>query len=118
MADNTENTTDPDWLPVDQLPYAKELKTGLPYTESKLRVKITEAIGAGSACWDNLEGAGIFESTKAKQIAENLINDVLELTALGAPCLGCATTAQLLEELRSRIETSEPGLEYLPIESY
>lgn len=90
-------------VPCEHLPYAQELKTRLPYTESKLRVKIGEAVGAASACWDNLEGAGVFKSERASEIATNLIEDVLELTRLGEPSLGCATTQELLDELQTRI---------------
>jgi hypothetical protein len=31
------------------------------------------ALGAASACWENLEAAGVFQSTRAGQIAEELI---------------------------------------------
>ncbi|QOP65239.1 MazG-like nucleotide pyrophosphohydrolase [Microbacterium phage Zayuliv] len=36
------------------------------------------ALGAVSACWDNLEGAGTFESTRARSIGEQLIDGIRE----------------------------------------
>ena len=32
-----------------------------------------QAIGEASMCWSNIEGAGVFDSEKAKQIAEDLV---------------------------------------------
>lgn len=32
------------------------------------------SIGAASACWDNLEGAGVFESERAAAISETLLD--------------------------------------------
>ncbi len=34
---------------------------------------VFQAIGAASACWGNLAGAGVFDSTRAKAIGEALI---------------------------------------------
>lgn len=31
------------------------------------------SIGAASSCWDNLEGAGVFESERAAAITEELV---------------------------------------------
>lgn len=31
------------------------------------------ALGAVSACWENLRGAGVFESTRAKEIGDELM---------------------------------------------
>lgn len=31
---------------------------------------ITTAIGAGSMCWENVRAAGVFDSTRAAEIAE------------------------------------------------
>jgi hypothetical protein len=33
---------------------------------------IQEAIGAASVCWDSLEGTGVFDSDRAKKIADEL----------------------------------------------
>lgn len=40
---------------------------------TELETAVFEALGAASACWDNLEGAGVFESTRCKQIGEELL---------------------------------------------
>lgn len=37
---------------------------------------VFEALGAVSACWDNLKGAGVFESTRARAIGEKLLDDL------------------------------------------
>lgn len=34
---------------------------------------IAQAIGAASACWDNLDGAGIFQDQAAVEITDNLL---------------------------------------------
>lgn len=34
---------------------------------------IAQAVGAASACWDNLEGAGVFQDQAAVEIIENLL---------------------------------------------
>ena len=36
------------------------------------------ALGGASACWDNLIGAGIFESDRAKEIGDRLIQWINE----------------------------------------
>lgn len=38
-----------------------------------LRDAVMQACGGASACWEHLDGAGIFESDRCKQIAETLI---------------------------------------------
>lgn len=105
-----------DFIPVEHLAYHKELTTCLPYAESELRTKISLAVGAASACWDNLSGAGVFESERASQIAKDLCEEVIAITKMGKPSLGCATTAQLLEELRARVETGHGGLDYKTVD--
>lgn len=37
---------------------------------------ITTAIGEASMCWDNVDKAGVFNSTKAKEIGEKLLQDL------------------------------------------
>lgn len=97
--------------PVEHLPYAPDLVTALPYAESELRQRVALAVGAASACWDNLEGAGVFESERARAIADDLAANVLRLTGMGAGQLGCATTAELRAELevRERLGHTDPG---------
>jgi ABC-type thiamine transport system substrate-binding protein len=34
---------------------------------------VYQAIGAGSTCWENLEGTGVFNDTKAREVAEELL---------------------------------------------
>lgn len=34
---------------------------------------VFQALGAASVCWEHIEDAGIFESTRAKKIGEDLI---------------------------------------------
>jgi hypothetical protein len=41
-----------------------------------LETAVYIAIGAASACWENLEGAGVFESEKAKHIGDQLLEKV------------------------------------------
>lgn len=38
-----------------------------------LEQAINMAIGAASACWDNLEGAGVFQSDRARDISDALV---------------------------------------------
>ncbi|QKY80338.1 MazG-like nucleotide pyrophosphohydrolase [Microbacterium phage Mercedes] len=42
----------------------------------ELSKMVFEALGAVSACWDNLAGAGTFESTRARQIGEELLDGI------------------------------------------
>lgn len=100
-----------EFIPVEHLPYANELVTRLPYAESRLRQVCTTAIGAGSTCWETLEGAGVFESERATEIARKLIDEVIEITSFGQGNLGCATTQELVDELSARFSTGHihPG---------
>lgn len=54
------------------------------------------AIGAASMCWENVGAAGIFDSTQAKVIGEELMGWV------NRPRLGYATTLDLINELHAR----------------
>lgn len=42
-------------------------------TADTLEEAVYISIGAASACWDNLRGAGTFESERAKTIADTLL---------------------------------------------
>jgi len=42
------------------------------------RSLIFQALGAASACWDNLEGAGEFKSQECVVIGETLIHELRE----------------------------------------
>lgn len=35
--------------------------------------KVMQAMGEASMCWSNIEGAGVFDSTKAKQVGDDLL---------------------------------------------
>ena len=43
---------------------------------SKIREKVFQAIGEASMCWSPLPETEIFDSEKAKQIAENLLEEI------------------------------------------
>jgi hypothetical protein len=46
--------------------------------EKDLSQKVFEALGAVSTCWENVSGAGTFESDKAKAIGDALMEEILE----------------------------------------
>lgn len=66
-----------------------------------LRDAVTQAVGAASACWHNLAGAGVFQEDKALWVVDGLLQVIHDKAE---PNLGLATTAQLLNELRARAE--------------
>ena len=43
---------------------------------SQIATKVFEALGEASSCWSNLGGAGVFNSTRAKEIGERLMLDI------------------------------------------
>ncbi len=64
----------PDAVPAEDWVPGTPFITDLDFQESgDKRGAIYMAIGAASACWDNLVGAGTFESTRAKQIGDDLV---------------------------------------------
>lgn len=40
---------------------------------------IGHAVGATSACWSNLDGAGVFESVRAAQIVDEILDRLTDL---------------------------------------
>lgn len=100
----------------EDLPYAKDLVTVLPYTESLLREKVFQAIGAASSCWDNLSGAGVFESELAAKVGEELMKDIIGLTRLGQASLGCATNKELETELHTRAQFGHTEPDYRTVD--
>lgn len=46
----------------------------VPFEGDTIANTIYQALGSASACWDNLLGAGVFDSTRAKQIGDELID--------------------------------------------
>jgi len=117
MTDTTPDPTgsDPDGVPA---PSPQEILTSalevLPHTMEALTERIREAVGEASVCWDGGR-SGVFDSDRALGVSERLLLDVVEMTALGRPSLGCATTAELLDELKARIDVCGPGLGYRPV---
>lgn len=67
-----------------------------------LSTAVFQALGAASVCWESMDGTGVFDSTRAKEIGDALLEVIMRETRL--PNLGLATTAQLLDEIRARIE--------------
>jgi hypothetical protein len=73
----------------------------------KISELIFTALGEASVCWkdtkDGVSGVpvGVFDSEQAKKIGNKLEDDI---AALEEPNLGLATTRQLLDEIRARIE--------------
>ncbi|QPX62631.1 hypothetical protein SEA_WOLLYPOG_82 [Arthrobacter phage Wollypog] len=41
-----------------------------PQSKDKAHSIVAEAIGAGSACWENLEDAGVFQSERAAAVVD------------------------------------------------
>jgi hypothetical protein len=37
---------------------------------------VFQAIGAASICWDNIRAAGVFDSVRAKEIGEALLEEL------------------------------------------
>lgn len=61
--------------------------------EEKVRSLITQAVGAGSVCWENPGGAGVFQDQFAIEVADAAY-DALQLLLsfepkLGAGCMIC-----------------------------
>lgn len=46
---------------------------------------IFQALGAASVCWEHPEGAGIFDSTRCRDIGLALLNE-LDIIEDGCPC--------------------------------
>jgi len=70
---------------------------------------VFQAIGAASVCWEHMDGTGVFDSDKAKEIGEELME------WMNRPRLGFATTLELLEEIHARVESTseqDPFLAY------
>lgn len=89
--------------------------------EDVLATTVGQALGYASACWDNLEGAGVFRSTECRQALDSLLDWLRPQVRPDAdkPRLGLATTRELLEELRARIEVDYfaggGGLDYTTV---
>ena len=77
---------------------------------------IGEAIGEGSMCWSETP-KGIFDSENASRIVEETALKILNLKDKEPlqPSLGVATTRELIEEIKARIEV-EGKLDYRTID--
>lgn len=75
---------------------------------------VFQALGAASVCWDDDR---VFDDRQAKQIGDSLVAFLHD--QIDQPSLGLATTGQLLEELRARIEmdyyAGGGGLDYTTV---
>lgn len=82
-----------------------------------LNSAVFQALGAASACWEYLERAGVFDSEQAERIGQALLQKIREDEG---PKLGLATTRQLLEEIKTRIDmdwyNGGGGLNYTTVE--
>lgn len=75
----------------------------LPNTVHAVGEQVYQSLGAASTCWESMEGTGVFDSDRCKQIGDELMSFILEKTGLGEPKLGLATTEELVQELHTRI---------------
>lgn len=64
------------------------------------REAVFEALGAASACWSNLEGAGVFDAERAGRIGDDLLERLDAITReAGDPVL------EAIRELRTEEAT-------------
>lgn len=56
----------------------ERLAWAFPTPPETLPVAVQMAVGGASACWDNLEGAGVFQDEKALEISSVLIKWINE----------------------------------------
>lgn len=74
----------------------------LPHALEALTTAVFQSVGTASVCWENPAGAGVFDEGAARKVANDLLEKVIEVTNLGEPSLGLATTRELLDELAAR----------------
>ena len=53
-----------------------EKTTWLKLEDKDLLTAVGEAVGAASACWDNLEHAGVFDSKTAGEVVDQLMDRI------------------------------------------
>ena len=83
------------------------------FTEDmSLETVVFTALGAASVCWENMEGTGVFDDRRAKEIGDELV-EFLE-ARVRQPRLGLATTRQLTRELDARAEVAQVAGETWP----
>lgn len=81
-----------------------------------IETAVFQALGAASMCWDRPAAAGVFHEDEATMIGNALLEEIRKGSG---PMLGRATTEQLLNELRARIEVDYHngggGLQYTTV---
>lgn len=75
------------------------------------REAVFQGLGAASVCWDNMAGAGVFESEAAAAVGEGLL---VRLAELDEKILRMAATRELLAELTVRVQGGYPEGVELP----
>lgn len=85
---------------------------------TSLEEAVFQSIGAASGCWEDLAGAGIFNSDRAKQIGDELLEFIRMTVGIQKyedvegpvnpqePYLGLATTEELFRELIARFSVN------------
>ncbi len=91
-----------------QLDPAHPAVTPLPYAEAAIRKAVALAVGRGSTCWSDMAGTGVFDDQAALEVVEVTVAAIIDAVELGHPHLGCATTAQVREELDCRLRFGAP----------
>ena len=76
----------------------------LPLAAAALRSAVYQALGAASVCWSDMKGQGIFMDQRARDVGDQLMAKIEELTGWTTPSLGLATTRELVAELAARFE--------------
>jgi hypothetical protein len=65
---------------------------------------IAQTIGEASLYWEDTKdgvSGGIFDTERAKKLTEKVVNKILEADE---PLLGLATTRELIDEIKARLE--------------
>ena len=91
-------TTEPD----TDFEFAYVLSDGK--NEHTLESVVMQSIGAASVCWESMEGTGVFNSNRARQIGQKLLEWIRQNEK---PLLGLATTGELIGELKARMEVTQ-----------
>jgi hypothetical protein len=71
----------------------------------QLSSAVHQALGAASTCWESMAGTGVFDDVRARGVADGLLEWIRD-NYRNEPQLGLATTGQLLDEIRARLEVS------------
>jgi len=80
--------------------------------EESLEEAVFTSLGAASTCWENLSGAGVFESTRAKAIGEALMNKIREELGLAR-----ASVRAQLEDLSIRYGEQQAELQAVKMDN-